>query len=94
LTLLGDPAGQGPQPAAAPSEPRPEKTAPPWTFEHAKEKGVFRITWSDGETDAFRDNPTLFLVVEPDSKTGEMKPALTRGWPTFLYLCRQEREVR
>jgi hypothetical protein len=96
LTVLGAPAGQGPQPTAAPSEPRPEneKTAPPWTFEHDKPKGIYRLTWSDGETDVFRDNPTLYLVIEPDSKTGEMKPVLTRGWPTLLYLVRQEREVR
>jgi hypothetical protein len=33
-------------------------------------------------------------VVEPDRETGELKPVITRYYSTYLYLCREEREVR
>jgi hypothetical protein len=71
----------------------PERTRPlPFTFEHDKEKRVFVLTWADGEVEVFRDNATRYLVVEPDSEPGELRPKLTYGRPTFLYLCREERE--
>jgi hypothetical protein len=38
--------------------------------------------------------PIRHLVVEPDPETGELKPVVERGSPTYLYLCREEREVR
>ena len=40
------------------------------------------------------DNPTRFLCVEPDPETGAMRPVTKRGRPVYLYLCREEREVR
>jgi hypothetical protein len=77
--------------------PHPETvpvTPPPCTFEHEREKGIFRLKWSDGEVEVFRDKPARYLVVEPDRKTGELKPVITRYYPTYLDLCREEREVR
>ena len=71
----------------------PEK-APAFAFEHEREKGVYRLKWPDGKVEVFRDRPTRYLVVEPDQKTGEMRPAIKRGQPTYLYLCREEREVQ
>jgi hypothetical protein len=52
------------------------------------------LTGPDGSTECFRDNPTRYLVVEPDAETSEMTPVLKRGRPTYLYLCREEQEVR
>ena len=69
-------------------------TAPPFSFEHDREKGIYRLTWSDGRVEVFRDKPVRYLVVEAVDESGELKPALTRGEPTYLYLCREEREVR
>jgi hypothetical protein len=63
-----------------------------FTFEHSQEKRLFVLTWSDGEVEVFRDNATRYLVVEPDDEPGELRPKLTYGRPTFLYLCREERE--
>ena len=77
-----------------PIEPAPPEPPPPFTFEHDREKGVFRLRWSDGEVEVFRDKPIRHLVVEPDAETGEIRPVLKRGGPTYLYLCREEREVR
>jgi len=71
-----------------------QMTPPPYTFEHEREKGIFRLKWSDGELEVFRDKPTRYLVVEPDRETAELRPAITRGYPTYLCLCREEREVR
>ena len=62
----------------------PPRTPPPYTFEHEREKGVFRLKWSDGEVEVFRDKPTRYLVVEPDRETGELRAAITRGYPTYL----------
>jgi len=65
-----------------------------FTFEHDKEKHAFRLTDADGKAEYFRDNPARYLVVEPDPETGDMRPARKHGKPTYLYLCREEREVR
>jgi len=70
------------------------ETPPPYTFDHDREKGVFRLKWFDGEVEVFRDKPTRYLVVEPDRETGQLRPAITHGNPTYLYLCREEREAR
>ena len=70
------------------------KAPPPYTFEHDREKGVYRLKWSDGEVEVFRDKPVRYLVLEPDRQTGELRPAITRGCPRYLYLSREEREVR
>ncbi len=68
--------------------------SPPFSFEHDTQKGVFRLTWADGHFEVFRDKPDRLLVVEPDPETGKLKPVVKRGKPTYLYLCRQEHEVR
>ena len=64
------------------------------SFRHDAQNGTLRLEWPDGEVQAFRDKPARYLVVEPDEETGSVKPVLRRGCPTFLYLCREEREGR
>jgi len=69
----------------------------PWaqsfTFEHDKEKRVFRLIDAEGKVEYFRDNPVRYLVVEPDLETGEMRPAVQHGKPKVIYLCREDREL-
>jgi hypothetical protein len=60
---------------------------PPYTFEHDRENGVFRLKWSDGRVEVFRDEPARYLVVEADRQSGELRPAIKRGHPTYLYTC-------
>ena len=69
-----------------------EPQTPPFTFEHDKQKRLFILTWPDGKTERFRDNPARQLMVEPDPETGEMRPVIKRGQPVYVYLCREERE--
>jgi hypothetical protein len=66
----------------------------PWqfTFTHDTATGVYVLNKSDGTTERFRDKPARHLVVEPDPVTGELRPAVKRGQPTYLYLCREQRE--
>ncbi len=52
------------------------------------------LTGPDGKTEYFRDSPVRFLVVEPDPRTGELKPAIRMGRPEYIYLCREDRESR
>jgi hypothetical protein len=89
---------RGAYPSKSPDLPRErfhyEPRSPLFRFEHDAQKGVFRLEWADGEVEVFRDKPARHLVVEPDAGTGEMRPVLKRGRPTYLYLCREEREVR
>ncbi len=94
LIRIDDPTGiaQGPPPQLEPPPPRPRAALFDW--EHDREKGVFRIRWPDGTVEVFRDKPARHLVVEPDAETGQWKPVVQRGCPTYLYLCREEREVR
>jgi hypothetical protein len=66
---------------------------PTYRFEHDRENGVFRIRWHDGRVEVFRDKPVRYLVVEPDSETGDMTAVVKYRRPTYLYLCREEREV-
>ena len=70
-----------------------EPDTPSFTFEHDKQKRLFVLTWSDGRTETFRDNPARLLMVEPDPETGEMRPVIRRGRPTYIYLSREEREL-
>jgi hypothetical protein len=70
-----------------------EPRTPSFTFEHDKQKRLFVLTWPDGKTEKFRDNPVRHLMVEPDPGTGEMRPVIKRGRPAYLYLSREEREV-
>ena len=78
-----------------PADPA-DPTSPPlpsFTLAHDLEKRVFLLTGPDGKTEVFRDNPTRYLSVAPDPQTGEMKPVMKYGRPTYLWLCREEREV-
>jgi len=62
-------------------------------FEHDAAAGVFRLTSAEGKTEVFRDQPARYLCVEPD-ETGAMRPVTKLGRPVYLYLSREEREVR
>ena len=35
----------------------PEPEPPPFTFEHNERTRLFVVTWPDGKTERFRDNP-------------------------------------
>jgi hypothetical protein len=72
-----------------PAESRAER----FKFEHDTQTRLFVLTAPDGKTQHFRDNPARHLVVEPDPKTGEMRPVVKCGEPSFIYLCREDREV-
>jgi hypothetical protein len=79
---------------AARGRSHPAKEAPStFSFHHNKQKGVFVVTGADGKVQHFRDNPTRYLLVEPDPETGEVKPLTDNGKPVCVYLCREEREV-
>jgi hypothetical protein len=71
----------------------PEPAPPPFTFEHDEEERLFVLTWSDGRTERFRDEPVRHLVVAPDPETGEMRPVIQCGRPMYLYLCTEEPEL-
>lgn len=93
----GRPTGVGVSEPASPvrePEPRPQPAAAPFQWEHDRDQGLFRITGPQGRVEAFRDKPVRHLVVEPDPQTGAWRPILTRGRPTYLYLAREEQEVR
>ncbi len=71
-----------------------DSPAPAFTFEHDAVQRVFRLTAPDGTTEVFRDNPTRYLCLAPDTETGETRPVMKRGKPVYLYLAREEREIR
>jgi hypothetical protein len=64
----------------------------PVAFEHDKKKRLFTVTGPDGKIEQFRDNPTRYLIVEPDPETGALRPVIKCGKQAYLYLCREERE--
>jgi hypothetical protein len=70
-----------------------ESRAEQFQFERDTQKRLFVLTGPDGKTERFRDNPTRYLVVEPDPETGAMRPVIKHGEPCYIYLCREEREV-
>jgi hypothetical protein len=70
-----------------------EDRSTPVAFEHDKPKRLFTLTGPDGRIEHFRDDPTRYLMVEPDPETGAMRPVIKRGRPAFIYLCREEREL-
>jgi len=73
----------------------PRPPAPLFHWQHDPDKRLFKLTLTeDGKREYWRDNPTRFLVVEPDPTTGTVKPVLKRGRPVYLWLCREEREAR
>jgi hypothetical protein len=55
-----------------------EPDTPAFVFEHDKRNRLFILTWPDGRTERFRDNPVRHLLVEPDPQTGEMRPIFVR----------------
>ena len=69
-----------------------DERPPEFTFRHDTAKGVFVVTNRDGTTERFRDKPARHLVVEPDPKTGELRPAVKYGQPVYIYLCREQQE--
>jgi hypothetical protein len=83
-------------PAEQPADPADLLSAPSssFTFTHDEEKQVFLLTRPGGKTEVFRDNPRRYLSVAPDPRTREMKPVPKYGRPTYLWLCREEPEVR
>jgi hypothetical protein len=64
-----------------------------FNWEHEKQKRRFMLTGTDGKIEYFRDNPTKYLIVEPDPETGTMQPVFKFGRPSTVCLCREEREV-
>jgi hypothetical protein len=84
-------SGAGPASASAEAPGSPPPAA--FAFEHDPAQGVFRLTWPDGKVEVFRDRPARQLRVEPD-EAGAMKPVVRLGQPVYLYLAREEREVR
>jgi hypothetical protein len=66
---------------------------PAFEFEHYKRNRLFFLTWPDGRTERFRDNPVRHRVVEPDPQTGEMRTVTNRGQPAYLYLSCEKREL-
>jgi hypothetical protein len=94
LTAMAD-AADGMEQTGDPPDPNlPPRPSSSFTLAHDTEKRVFLLTGPDGETEVFRDNTTRYLSVAPDPQTGEMKPVMKFGRPTYLWLCREEREVR
>jgi hypothetical protein len=69
-----------------------EPRNPSFTFEHDTRKRLFVLALSDGMAEHFRDKPARHLVVEPDPESGEMRPAIKRGQPVYVHLCREDRE--
>jgi hypothetical protein len=70
------------------------RVEPKVTVEHDRDERIFRLVGQDGKTEVFRDHATRYLVVEPDLETGEITPVIQQGQPWFLWLCREEHEVR
>jgi hypothetical protein len=61
--------------------------AKPDRIEHDPKKRTLRLTRPDGTAIAFRDQPLRFLVVEPDPKSGKLRPAVSMGKAKVVYLC-------
>jgi ClpX C4-type zinc finger len=95
---MTDPGSDSPSAPRGPddSEPRAGQLPyqPPPGFEYDKPKRVLRLLGADGRVEVFRDQPTRYLVVSLDPKTGDPLPITTDGVPRYLYLCREEREER
>jgi hypothetical protein len=93
LTAMVDATGGTEQTGDRPDPILPPPPSSSFALAHDPEKRVFLLTGPDGKTEVFRDNPTRYLSVAPDHQTGEMKPVMKYGKPTYLWLCREEREV-
>jgi hypothetical protein len=55
--------------------------------EHDAKTRPLRLTRPDGTAIAFRDQPMRFLVVEPDPRSGKLRPATSSGKAKVVYLC-------
>jgi hypothetical protein len=88
LTAIEDAAGRR-EVALDPTARPPPSSA----MAHDLERRIFVVTGPDGKTDVYRDNPTRYLSVAPDPETGEMKPIIKHGKPTYFWLCREERDI-
>jgi hypothetical protein len=42
---------------------------------------------------AISRRPARQLMVALDPETGELRPVIQRSQPTYIYLCREEREL-
>jgi hypothetical protein len=71
-----------------------EEQRRPFIFDHNTRNGLFILTLSVGTEERFRDKPGRHLLVEPDTRTGEMRPVIKRGRQSYVWLCREEREKR
>ena len=91
LLAVTDATGRREPPADMPDSILPPR--PSFTMTHDQVKRVYLLTGPDGKTEVFRDNPTRYLAVAHDPENGEMKPVMKYGRPTYLWLCREEREV-
>ena len=94
LTAMVDDMGRTEQAGDPPDSILPPTRSSSFTLTHDTEKRVFLLAGPEGKTEVFRDNPTRYLSVAPDPETGEIKPVMKYGRPTYLWLCREEREVR
>jgi hypothetical protein len=76
----------------------PLPPSPEWGWEHLPDKRLYALTEPEGEgdrnTEYWRDYPIRYLVVEPEPETGKLRPSLKHGKPVYLWLCREEHEVR
>jgi hypothetical protein len=75
---------------------RREPPAPYRLESHHPPDGRLHARTAEGDTEHWRDNPTRYLLAEPDgeSEKGMMKPVLKHGRPVYPWLCREEREAR
>jgi hypothetical protein len=51
--------------------------------------GSWSLTWPDGRTERFRDNPVRHLLFVPDPETGEMRPVTKRGQPALRLISQR-----
>jgi hypothetical protein len=82
--IVGKRRGAGPVTVITYSCPAPGK---PDRIEHDPKKRTLRLTRQDGTAIAFRDQPMRFLVVEPDPRSGKLRPAVCMGKAKVVYLC-------
>ena len=71
----------------------PEPEPPSHTFEHDVQERLFVLTWSDGRTERFHDNPVRRPALAPDPDTGELRRVARCGQPMDLYISLGEREL-
>ena len=64
-----------------------------WDWEQLPEKRLFALT-ANGKAEYRQDNPTRYLLGEPDPETGITQHVATYRKPVCPWLCREEREER